>query len=642
MSLFSCVLVGNESLLIQCAELVRQGGNSINAVVTRNADIRQWAQGLGLRIEKPGPDLASRLTDVDFDWLMSIANLSVIDQALIDKAREGAINFHDGPLPRHAGLNAPVWAILGREKQHGVTWHLMQGGIDEGDILKQKLFDLAPHETALTLNTRCYEAAIESFGELLADLQGGQLQRRPQDLSQRSYHARLDRPAAAARIDLARPAQDVLALIAALDHGSYWNPLCVPKLEIGGRVLAVGSATLETDATAVPPGQVVEATMGGLVVGTGSTAVRLTGLRDMSGQAVCPTTLAKPGDRLALPDAESGQQLTETLARVVAGEAAWRRCLQAPEPVELPSVAAGGRQPDLRPVRLALPASLDGSRLASVVAAWAARISGRASLDLAWRASGAPRLPGYFSSWVPLRLSAGNDALFGDFERQLTTALEAVRRHPAFALDLVLRDPTIRSLSVPQVGVNEEAGAIEGCALTVALSGTHGPTLWFDAGRLPEAAAQELAQRLQRVAEALTAADAASVALGKLTLMSATERQRVLYDWNNTRCDYERQTCVHQFFEQQVRRTPDATAVVFEGESLSYHELNRRANQVAHQLATMGVRPGTLVGLYTRRSLDLLVGALAIQKAGGGYVPLDPAYPADRIALYIEDSGAPV
>lgn len=642
MSHFSCVVIGNESLLIQCAELIRQGGHRINAVVTRNADIRQWATALGLRVEAPGPDLVTRLAGVDYDWLLSIANLTVIDQALIDKAAQGAINFHDGPLPRHAGLNAPVWAILGGEKQHGVTWHLMQGGIDEGDILRQKLFDMAPAETALTLNTRCYEAAIESFGELLGDLQAGTIRRTPQDLSQRSYHARLDRPAAAARIDLTRPAHEVLALVAALDHGTYWNPLCCPKLDLGSRVLAVGAAVAEPGAAAAPPGQVIEATMGGLVVGTGTTPVRLTGLRDMGNQATCPTTVAKAGDRLPLPDAASGQLLTETFARVVGGEAGWRRCLKAPEPVELPAVASATAKADLRPIRLQLPAGLDAARLGALVAAWAARVSGRSSLDLAWRAAGAPQAAGYFSTWVPLRLAAGNDTTFADFAQQVDKALEAARRHPAFALDLVLRDPAIRSLVVPQVGVNEETGAIDGCAVTVALTGANGPTLWFDASRLPEAAAQELAQRLQRVAEALAAPGTSAVTLGSLRLMSDAERQRVLYDWNATQCDYDRHTCVHQFFEQQVRRTPEATAVVFEGESLSYDQLNRRANQVAHRLAGMGVKAGSLVGLYTRRSLDLLVGALAIQKAGGGYVPLDPAYPADRIALYIEDSGAPV
>ena len=81
---------------------------------------------------------------------------------------------------------------------------------------------------------------------------------------------------------------------------------------------------------------------------------------------------------------------------------------------------------------------------------------------------------------------------------------------------------------------------------------------------------------------------------------------------------------------------------VCEGDSLTYAALNARANRAAHVLRGMGVGPGTLVGLCTRRSLDLLVGALAILKAGGAYVPMDPAYPADRIALYLEDSACPV
>ena len=642
MSHFSCVVIGNESLLIQCAELIRQGGHSISAVVTRNSDIRHWAIGHGLRVESPGADLASRLTGIDYDWLLSIANLTIVDEALINHARQGAINFHDGPLPRHAGLNAPVWALLSGEKRHGVTWHLMQGGIDEGDIVKQKLFDLAPNDTALTLNTRCYEAAIESFGELLVDLQSGSLSRMPQDMSQRTYHARLDRPAAAARIDLTRPADEVVALVSALDHGSYWNPLCCPKLDTGLRVLLVSAAVVDPAASPVAPGQVVEASMAGLVVGTGSLPVRLTGLRDMQGQAVCPTEVAKSGEQLILPEPGSSPALSDAMAKVVGGEATWRRHLQTPEPVELPSASASGPAGDLRPIRLQLPATLASQRLPLVVATWAARISGRTSLDLAWRTSNALELPGYFSTWVPLRLAAGNDVLCGDFAQQVKQALELAHRHPAFALDLVVRDPAIRSLAIPQLGVTEAAGVIEGCVVTVALGEVDGPSLWFDASRLPEAEAQELAQRLQRVAQALSVEDVDRLPLGSVSLMSAAERQRVLYDWNDTRCSYESNTCVHQFFEQQVERTPDAVAVVFEGESLSYRELNRCANQVAHRLAGMGVVPGTLVGLYTRRSLDLLVGALAIQKAGGGYVPLDPAYPADRIALYIEDSGAPV
>jgi non-ribosomal peptide synthetase component F len=111
--------------------------------------------------------------------------------------------------------------------------------------------------------------------------------------------------------------------------------------------------------------------------------------------------------------------------------------------------------------------------------------------------------------------------------------------------------------------------------------------------------------------------------------------------WNDTETDYTA-TSMHNAFEAQVGRTPDATALVFEDQQLSYAELNAAANRLAHRLMSQGVGVGTPVGLATTRSPDLLIGALGILKAGGAYVPLDPAYPADRIAHYIADSGARV
>ena len=642
MSSFNCVVMGNESLLIQCAERLLQGGDRIGAVVTRNADIRSWAVHQGLRVEMPGEDLAQRLAGLEFDWFFSIANLSVIPQAVLDQARHGAINFHDGPLPRHAGLNAPVWAILEQERQHGVTWHLIEGGIDEGDIVKQKLFDMAPNETALTLNTRCYEAAMESFAELLVDLRGAGLKRTPQDLSQRSYHARLDRPAAAARLDFAQPAATLVALVCALDHSTYWNPLTCPKVEVDGRVLLVTGAVAEPSAGAAAPGEVIEATPAGLVVGTASVPVRLTGLRDLQGQPVCPSTVARTGTRLPLLDSATARALTEAMAQVVAGEATWRRCLQLPEAIDLPSALAAQGATNWRQTSLKVPASLSGDRLLAAVAAWVARVSGKAAFDLAYRDPAAPKAPGYLSSWVPLRLAAAGDTSFSEFVAHCSVLLAQARRQPAFALDLVVRDPAIKGLSVPQVGLSLEGGAIEGSVVTAECTPEGSLTLWHDASRLPEDAANHLVQRLQWVLDALGETSAQHTTLGMLPIMSSAEREQVLYGWNATRCEYERNTCVHQFFEAQVKRTPKATAVVFEGTALSYAELNERANRVAHRLIGMGVKPGTLVGLYTPRSLELLIGALAIQKAGGAYVPLDPAYPADRVALYIEDSGAPV
>ena len=116
----------------------------------------------------------------------------------------------------------------------------------------------------------------------------------------------------------------------------------------------------------------------------------------------------------------------------------------------------------------------------------------------------------------------------------------------------------------------------------------------------------------------------------------------LLYARNQTGRDYDRHALVHEFIGAQVRKTPDATALVCRNRSLSYAELDAQAEAIAARLLEQGVGPDKLVGIYMHRSVDLVVGALAILKAGAAYVPLDPAYPADRIALMIEDSGLQV
>ena len=109
-------------------------------------------------------------------------------------------------------------------------------------------------------------------------------------------------------------------------------------------------------------------------------------------------------------------------------------------------------------------------------------------------------------------------------------------------------------------------------------------------------------------------------------------------EWNDTAADYPQDRCIHQLFEEQVARTPEAVAVVFEDEQLTYGELNARANRLAHHLRGCGVGPEVLVGLCLERSPEMVVGLLGILKAGGAYVPLDPAYPQERLAFMLEDA----
>jgi len=118
--------------------------------------------------------------------------------------------------------------------------------------------------------------------------------------------------------------------------------------------------------------------------------------------------------------------------------------------------------------------------------------------------------------------------------------------------------------------------------------------------------------------------------LSQLSMLTPQEKQLILKDWNQTTQAYPNQ-CIHQLFEAQVERTPDAIALVFGEECLTYRELNNKANQLAHYLQQLGVKPEILVGICLERSLEMTVCLLGIIKAGGAYVPIDPEYPQERL-----------
>ena len=125
-------------------------------------------------------------------------------------------------------------------------------------------------------------------------------------------------------------------------------------------------------------------------------------------------------------------------------------------------------------------------------------------------------------------------------------------------------------------------------------------------------------------------------------VLTEAERHKILVEWNRTERDFPQDKCVHQLVEEQVERTPEAVAVVFEGDSLTYRELNIRANRLAHHLRGLGVGPESLVALCLERSLEMLVAICGTMKAGGAYVPIYPAYPADRVAYMLADANASV
>lgn len=657
---FSCYLVGGQSLLIRCAELLQQKGHRIVGIASSDPAVRHWAHAHTI----PLGDRAVELRGAPaFDYLFSIANFTVLPADVLALPRRGAINFHDGPLPEYAGLNVPTWALLNGETAHGISWHLMTGDVDRGAVLKSRAFPIEAQETAFTLNAKCYDAGIESFGELIEELADGTLEPRQQDRSKYRYHAKCRRPAAACCVDWQAGAEAIDVLVRALDYGPYRNPLGLAKLYAGARVYALGKVEVLEQRSGASAGTVVSAGEF-LTVATSGHDLSLLECRDFAGRAVSGTAILAEnglavGDRFPSLSPSLSQELSDLDRRCCAGESDWIDRLASLEALELPYAehAPAAMQTAQRSVSDQLtPAPLLGGdtpadTLLGALLVYFSRLGHKPVYDIALAGAAQTlsvqaRL--FFETAVPFRVDVDNDRPARAFSASLGRRARAQGATACYARDLVLRQAQQREagrvspaedlpIAVVCVDAFDEALIDAGRSLVVAIPNDAKALRWyFNPAVFSESAIARMQAQFGVMLDDMAAYPGRRVA--ELSLMPAEERRMLLRDWNRTDCDYDQHACLHRLFEARVRQAPDAPAISFQGSTLSYRQLNERANRVAHCLLAQGVEPDTRVGVLMDRCTDMVVALLGVLKAGAAYLPLDPAYPRDRIRYMIDDA----
>jgi natural product biosynthesis luciferase-like monooxygenase protein len=654
----SAAFIGEESLLVQCAQAWLDRGHRITAVVTRNAASRQWLARHRLPcLSDPGELLAAEGGACDL--LLSITNLRVLPEALIRLPRLAAVNFHDGPLPQYAGLNTPVWALLAGEPEHGITWHRMIKGVDQGAVLVQRRFPIDPNETALSLNTKCFAAAIESFDELMGQAEAGRLSGTPQPGPIERYCARKDRPQASATIDFDQPAEQVARLVRALDFGAYANPVTASKLWLGGPHLwVVGAADLRPDVNG-EPGTVVASCDRTITVAASRGGVVLSRLSDLAGRPVVPSEALRllgllPPARLPHLDEAARIRLTQVCERAAVAEGASIARLRMADPLDLPLVdrSRPAGPPDFRCVDAAcLEAGGDAVATAATWLAALGRLADKGRFDVgldtaAWQLTRAGLEP-WFAAFAPLPVDIDFSRPIRALEDRLRQEADRLASAAGVTSDLGLRLPDLRATVAASgwpVAIMVGGEVVQppgGCELLVHVSADgQRCRLWHDTTRLSAADVDRLVAAWAALASG--AASSPEVPVGQLPLMRPSLRAQVVHGWNASAGDVVADRCMHDLFDEQAARTPDREALRCADRVLSYAQVQRRANQLANRLIQAGVGPDMLVGLFMSRSVDLVVAAIAVHKAGGAYVPLDPAYPRDRIAYMVEDARMPV
>ena len=213
--------------------------------------------------------------------------------------------------------------------------------------------------------------------------------------------------------------------------------------------------------------------------------------------------------------------------------------------------------------------------------------------------------------------------------------------HPLFQVMMSLLNPQREQLELNGLSLKRLSTGIKPARADLALA------LWEYAGALhgkfeystdlfTEPTIRRLAEHFKRLLTAMVAEP--DQRPGEALMLSGAEREQLIVEWNQTGQSYPQDQCVHELFEAQVRQNPQNIALVYQREQLTFEELNRRANQLAHHLHQLGIRPGALVGICMERSVDMVVALLGVLKTGGAYLPLDPAYPSGRLAFMLAEA----
>ena len=644
-----CLVIGDEPLAAQCALIAREAGLDVVALATVHPAVERFGADEAIHTVRSDGDLVAALADTSFDILLSIANLRIVASELLERAQI-AMNFHDGPLPGYAGLNVTSWSILDDVDQHGVTWHLMTDAVDAGEIVTTENFAVASDDTAFALNARCYEAALTSFPRVATALASGSVETTPQPAGDTKMFRRRDRPGRIVDPSAAN-ATDISRLVRSLDLGHLsTNAIGSPLIFVGSHpYLMSAAAAVDGSATA---GHIVEAGDRSLRIGTlsGDLEFELTGI---DGTPATPTEVLSRsglavGATIASPDSDLVTSFAEFDSTAATHERFWRQRLLDHPPSQLalgsaPTDGTDAAQTDAEWRRVArVETDLSPDAVLARLALCTARSAGqplavfdmsdpavRTTIDTFGSLARSPRMC----------LATDGAETLDDLVGVCHVELERVRRAGPFLTDLIARDPSIDAHDIAPllcVAFDADQNSLQqlDSTLVVSVSSADGTVeTWHRADLVDRHAAERFAEQL----DAVLALDG-SMSMREVEILGASERA-LLAGLNATDTDRDLASTVDSQIWSQAAATPDASAVSFGGASWTYAELQSTAEAFAGQLTAAGVTRGDRVGIALPRGLDMLVGVLATLRIGAAYVPLDPAYPADRLDYMVDDAG---
>ena len=662
-NIYTCCLIGSTNVLIDCAEYLIAEQWIVMCVISTDINVIKWAKEQNIKYYTSLEYLEQY--DQKLDYLFSIVNEGIIPSNVVRLAKKHVVNYHYSLLPKYAGLNSTTWAILNGEQEHGITWHIVNNGIDKGDILEQASIPIEENETTLSLNLKCAQLAVELFKCLIYKIGFNQIKRTKQNLLDRSYYSSTHLPKNYGFINWNVKAKEIDQLCRALFFGQYPNPITLPKIMFARQVYLLNTYEITKKKSVLSPG-FLSCTQSIISVATKDYDIHIIEIKSLQGDVLDPHTVLDVNEHnLSLNISYKSLKELRHIKDIRKQDQFCLKQLYQYIPYKLPvlldkTAAYVSNVVILDAKKVGMLASnlkINIDRLIiALILIYLYKINGGESYSVDIKRHN-PHLSTimWVSTSIPFHVELQKHNILDDIFISLNTIL--ANDSLCFNKDIYFRYNDLKRIDNNNkicffLQNDSSCSAIneiynEEYAISILLTKHNKVEIFYKQSQQNEVFMQALQAGIIDLLDGLHKNPL--LPIGNLPILSQKRYEQTIETWNETKQHHFQEKTIHQLFEEQVEKTPNNVAVVFEEDQLTYSQLNKKANQSAHfirykynKVTKHELRADTLIGLYTERNLETIIGMLAILKSGGAYVPLDPEYPQDRLAFIIQDTKIPL
>ena len=636
-------LIGDSAIAMHCLRSLLAAGHTVVACFANGDAFYESACREGIKTFDQKTPLTV-LAGIDCDWLISANNARLIPAEILAQLSYGAINFHDGPLPKYAGLYAPTRALLEGETEHGVTWHMVEGGIDTGAIIQKITVPIYKDDTSQTLNLRCLEAGVLAFDKLVSKLRMGSLiQQQEQDLTQRSYFGNKHWPREGMEVSWQWSAERILRIVRALDFGPFYNPVGFARFNLNDRWYRLLDARLCADINCPN----LKAQAGTLRVAPGNILHVATSDSCLVATRVTPTiteTTCRMARIAQIKPAQALAQIATWEEEIFKSELSWRSRLEGsltnPESQKLKAVphtssaALGTTDYDLICGFLAW-GLIFGTQQLRIGRWWTQQ-----EINQWVGQSGDLTLASLLHPVAPILVEIDPQSSIRSFVDNCLSVIEKSKRQGPFFTDLLERGGSSRkplidpaTLSIQWFSDKDGSAKVESTRFRIYPDSGN----WRGTGSFNCDHINDLACELRKILK-----QQPSIPISMLPLLGpATETQ--VCAWENGESFVEQPTSFLVSIFNKLTDVADVMAIeTVDGQCWTYRHLGIQVAALMNELRKAGVSSGDRVPIRLERSPELVAAQLAVMGLGAMFIPISKQSPILQVNDILQQISASV